>query len=42
MVTENIAVEYGLANGTEVIIKAVVPHEDDWNGFTFGTGKKSQ
>jgi hypothetical protein len=33
LVTANIAVKLGLANGTEVIIKAVVPHEDDERGL---------
>jgi hypothetical protein len=33
VVAANIAVELGMANGTEVIIKAVVPHEDDEQGW---------
>ena len=33
LVAANIAVELGMANGTEVIIKAVVPHEDDEQGW---------
>lgn len=32
MVIANIAVELGLANGTQVTIKAVVPHKDDEQG----------
>jgi len=33
MVTTNIAVELGIANGTEVVIKEVVPHVDDIEGW---------
>jgi hypothetical protein len=34
IVTTNIAVELGFANGTEVIIKEVVPHPDDHQGWS--------
>jgi hypothetical protein len=33
IVTTNIAVELGIANGTEVIIKEVVPHPEDIEGW---------
>jgi hypothetical protein len=33
IVTTNVAVELGFANGTEVIIKEVVPHPDDSQGW---------
>ena len=33
IVTTNIAVELGVANGTEVVIKQVVPHMDDIEGW---------
>src|SRR5271169_4026737 len=33
LVTANIAVELGMANGTQVIIKAAMPHEDDEQGW---------
>jgi hypothetical protein len=32
IVTTNVAVELGIANGTEVIIKEVIPHPDDREG----------
>ena len=34
IVTTNIAVELGFANGTEVIIREVVPHVDDYQGWS--------
>jgi hypothetical protein len=34
IVTTNVAVELGFANGTEVIIKEVVPHPDDHHGWS--------
>ena len=34
IVTTNIAVELGCANGTEVIIKEVIPHPDDEHGWS--------
>ena len=33
IVTTNVAVELGIANGTEVVIKEVVPHPDDIEGW---------